>query len=248
MRAVLLVLLLALGSFADAGDADLGRLERDLEAAARAWDAEAADAVLVAVRELAPGDRSERARTLHARAALLVAELERMAYEQTPWSERERRADRGRKVDEAAEEGLEAMAGMQRGSTHFRLEADLLGTMIRSDFRARKYLDRMRAATAKALELDPDNARALVSQAKPLVFAGPKQGRDPEAARALLDRALELEPGLESALLLRALAWDLSGEPARAESDARAALAANPACAPARHRLETGPPAVGAGP
>lgn len=241
MRAFLLVVLLAFGSPAGADDPELGRLERELGVAARTWDAEAAEAVLVGVRQLASNDHSERAVTLHARAALLVAELARMAFEQTPASVREQRAGHGRRVDQAAGEGLEAMEGMPRGSTNFRLEADLLGTMIRSDFRARKYLDRMRAATAKALELDPENAEALVSQAKPLVFAGPKRGRDLAAARALLDRALELESGLESALLLRAYAWDLDGQPGRAEADARAALAANPTCVPARHRLETGP-------
>jgi len=244
MRVCLLVVLVALGSPALADDPGPGRLERELAAAARTWDAEAAEAVLVEVRRLEPSDRSERVATLHVRSALLVAELARMAFEQTPAADREGRIALGRRVDEAAEEGLAAMEGMQRGSTHFRLEADLLGTMIRSDFRARKYLDRMRAATAKALELDPGNARALVSRAKPLVFAGPKQGRDLAAARALLDRALKLEPGLESALLLRAHAWDLEGRPERAEDDARAALAANPACVPARHRLESGPPAA----
>ena len=63
----------------------------------------------------------------------------------------------------------------------------------------------------------------------------------------LLAVTTELESGLESALLLRAYAWDLEGKPERAEADARAALAGNPACAPARHRLESGPPVVETG-
>lgn len=241
MRPWLLALLLAFPVPAGAGDVALERLEGDLVAAARAWDVRAAEEVLTEVRELRAGDRSDRAATLHVRAALLVAELERMAFEQTPSPDREARREHGERIDRAAQEGLDAMEGMPRGSTHFRLEADLLGTMIRSDFRAKKYLDRMREATARALELDPGNAEALVSQAKPLVFAGPKQGRDLAAARSLLDRALELRPELESALLLRARAWDLEGRPERAEADARAALAANPSCLPARLRLERGP-------
>jgi tetratricopeptide (TPR) repeat protein len=242
MRVLFLATLLAVAAPAGGADPVQGRLERDLEAAARTWDVAAAEAVLTGARELRSGEPSETLATLHARSALLVAELERMAWEQTPRSDREKRARHGRRVDEAAEEGLAVLAVVPKGSTHFRMEADLLGTMIRSDFRAKKYLDRMRTATVRALELDPDNAEALVSQAKPLVFAGPKQGRDLPAARALLDRALELEPGLESALLLRAYAWDLEGNPVRAAADARAALAGNPACAPARQRLESGPP------
>lgn len=120
------------------------------------------------------------------------------------------------------------------------MEADLVATMIRSDFRAKKFEARFRAAVAKARALDPKNAQAIVSEAKPLLFAPPEHGRDYRAGIALLDRALALDPRIEAALLLRAFAHDSLGERAAAEADWRAALAVNPDCEPARHGLAGG--------
>jgi hypothetical protein len=233
MIALALVALLAAAPAAS-DSPRLERLARELDAATRTYDLEAARTLLAEVRSLPHESRGGAIQ--HARAALLVAELERIRFEQT--SERGRRSELGKAIDAAAEEGLKALASIPKGTEEFRMEADLLATMIRSDFRAKKYLDRMKAATAKALELDPDNARALVTEAKPLIFAAPDQGRDLEAARRLLDRALALEPGLESALLLRAVSWDLDGLPAKAIADCKAALARNPICAPARERVD----------
>jgi len=76
-----------------------------------------------------------------------------------------------------------------------------------------------------------------VTAAKPFVFADPEQGGNLEEAGRLLDRALEIEPDLEPALLLRAEVWHRQGNVETAISVWRTALDANPACWPARDAL-----------
>jgi tetratricopeptide (TPR) repeat protein len=137
----------------------------------------------------------------------------------------------------AAEEALGVLAGFDESSESQRMRADLLAVMIRSDYRAKKYQNELKAAVERALELDPDNPRALVSSAKPMIFAPPERGRDLDQAVSVLTRALEIDAGLESALLLRAHALDELGRTARAVEDWNAAIELNPECRPARDRL-----------
>jgi cytochrome c-type biogenesis protein CcmH/NrfG len=118
------------------------------------------------------------------------------------------------------------------------MRADLLATMIRSDYRAKKYRGELNAAVERALELDPENPRALVSSAKPLVFAPVERGRDLDKAIRVMTRALELDADLESALLLRAHAYDVMGDTERATADWNRALDLNPECRPARLGLD----------
>lgn len=212
-------------------------IEADVAAALRRYDANAAVAALGRARELARSAPGPASRLLRVRAALAAAELLRVEYEQAPPGDAQRRTVLGQRIDAAAEEGLAALEGVPSSSEAYRMEADLVATMIRSTFRARKYEARFASAVAKALELDPRNARAYVTAAKPLVFAPPEHGRDLRAAVGTLTRALELAPGLEPALLLRALAYELLGEHEAALADWRAALAANPDCTPAREAL-----------
>jgi tetratricopeptide (TPR) repeat protein len=172
-----------------------------------------------------------------------VAELLRVELEQLPETGRASRRELGQRIDAAAEEALAILDRMPESAETQRIRADLLATMIRSDFRAKRYEAALKAAVARALELDPDSPRALVAAAKPLVFAPPGKGRDLAQALRLLDRALVLAPGLEPAQLLRAEALDRAGRRDEALTAWRAALAANPACRPARHRLEQQEPA-----
>jgi tetratricopeptide (TPR) repeat protein len=225
--------LLAAAAFAFGGPPPGDRLE----SAARSWDLEAAESVRVAARTAADtGDPA--ARFLHARACLLTAELLRVRWEETPPSAREARQQFGARIDVAAQEGLEELKDLPDSSERSRIEADLLATMIRSDFRARRLEARLRAAIDHALALDPDNPRALTSSAKPLLFADAKHGGDLRAAVERLDRALRLDPSLEAARLLRAVAYQRLGETARAEADWKEALRRNPACQPARRGMD----------
>jgi hypothetical protein len=211
-------------------------VERDLAGAQHRWDADAAVAVLTRARTLHRAAPSAATALLQVRAGLLAAELLRVRYEEAAPGAAGRETI-GQRIDAFAGEALELLPALPESSERWRTEADLVATMIRSDFRAKKYETRFRTAVAKALQLDPKNPRALVSEAKPLLFAPPEHGRDFRAGIALLDRALALDPRLEPALLLRAFARDSLGERAGAEADWRAALAVNPDCEPAHRAL-----------
>lgn len=240
-RAVASVALAATG-FAMAGQPrDLPALARALDAAVRGYDASVAGAVLSEARVARAAADSPELAALHARAALAVAELLRLELEALGPGEGEQRRLLGQRIDAAAEDGLAAVAGMPETSEVERTRADLIATMIRSDFRAKKHEAAFRAAVDRALALDPSNARAWVSSAKPYLFAAPEQGGDVAEALRRLDRALELDPELEPARLLRAFAHDTLGDAAAAERDWQAALRANPQCRPALERLRQAP-------
>lgn len=214
-----------------------GDLRAALQEARRSYDREAALEVLAGVRAEAPQDR-----LLLAEASLLVAELYRIEFEQTPESERPERRRLGDLIDEPAREGLDAVDSLLEAegptSTALRLRADLLGTLIRSKYRGQKHRGAMNRAARQAIELDPENALARVSLAKPLLFAPGRSEQDVREAVDLLDEALSLEPTLEPALLLRGRARAELGDLESAAEDWRAALRANPDCAPARELLE----------
>ena len=231
-------------TFADGNRAEsppsdaLSGLQTRFESASSSFDIGQAEQVLSRARLLVETQPSPRAIELEVRAAVLVAELERLAFERLPRDEREARSEIGKRIDAIAKAALARVESLPESSERWRLRADLLATMIRSDFRARKYHKAFEAAIDGATRLDAENPHAWVSAAKPLIFAGPKRGQDLDQAVRLLDRALELEPGLESALLLRGLAEERRGAPERAAVDWRSALDANQTCKPARAGLE----------
>ncbi len=225
-----------------AGSAAAGPLQElgaRLAEVRRHYDAEAAVGVLNDVRTArrAGEIRGSDAVGLHVRAALAAAELLRIDYEDTPDDEAAERRTLGQRIDVAADEGLDLVDELPETSERERLRADLVATKIRSDYRAQKYEDEFSAAVARALELDPDNPRALATAAKRALFAPPEHGGDPAEAVRLLDRALELDPDLESARLLRALAHEKLGEIDEAAADWRRVLEGNPDAAPAREGL-----------
>jgi tetratricopeptide (TPR) repeat protein len=165
----------------------------------------------------------------------------RIEFEEHPKEEGEIRREIGGRVDASAMEGLRVLDSIPESSERERIRADLLATMIRSDFRAKKYEQAFNRAASMALEFDRDNPRAWVTAAKPLIFAPADRGRDLDEAIRHLDRALELDPALESALLLRALAHRELGDDKASETDLRSALDINPRCLPAKRAL-AGPP------
>lgn len=208
-----------------------------LDAAQRSYDAVEAAAILDEAVSNAAVNPARESQLLVARAGLLVAELLRIKWEQFPESNIADRRPLGDAIDKAAEAGLRALESLQPNSEAYRLKADLLATMIRSDYRAKKYRKEMEAAAAQAVELDPENARAYVTQAKPFVFADPNEGGDPAEAIALLSKALELNPDLETARCLRGLAYKKAGDVEQARADWELALQKNPECAPAKEEL-----------
>lgn len=237
----IVVLAGVMASAASGVASDARELDRALADAVRRYDLGAATASLSAVRAARGEGPSAELTELHVRASLAVSELLRLDFERLGEKSAEQRRILGQRIDATAGEGLEVLAGLPESSEHQRIRADLIATMIRSDFRAKKYESEFKAAVGRALELDDANARAWVSAAKPYLFAPPERGRDLAEAIRLLDRALVLDPGLEPALLLRAHAHDQLGEAAAAERDWREALRVNPDSAPAVERLHATP-------
>lgn len=214
-----------------------GELRSELDAAVRAYDTSASTEVLSRVRSRYRATPTTELAELHARSSLAVAELLRIEMEWLPEGSAAERRTLGQRIDATAKEGLDVVSTLPQSSESWRMRADLIATLIRSDFRAKKHEQGFKDAVAKALELDGGNARAWVTSAKPYLFAPPERGRDLEEAVRRLTRALELQPGLEPALLLRATAFHELGEDGKADADWRAALAANPECRPALRAL-----------
>jgi tetratricopeptide (TPR) repeat protein len=245
VRLTVTVLLLAItvgvvAATAGADSSERDRLAVALDEAVLRYEVEAANRVLAEVRQLYGRDDSVATADLHVRASLAVAELLRMSYEETPPEDRVAKRTLGQRIDATVEEALRILEPLSESSERQRRRADLIATLIRSDFRAQKHKDAFDLAVARALVLDGRNARAWVAKAKPFLFAEPEHGGDVDEAVRLLSHALELDPILETALLLRAEAYEKLGDREAAAADRRAALARNPYCEPARARLGSG--------
>ncbi len=205
----------------------------ELEQAARTYDRAAAEALLPATAQ----DNE-----LAARTRLLCAELCRIEFEQLPESAVKERREIGKAIDVHAEAGMLLLESLPDTSENFRTRADLLGTMIRSNYRAGKMKGEMKAAVDEALRLDPANAKAILSQAKMLIFNPSASDRELQEGEALVLRALAMDPALEQARLLQAHALERLGEREKAVAIWEACLQANPACTPARKALATPDP------
>lgn len=207
-----------------------------LAEARRRYDLDLARVVLQSVAEIQPGDPASSV-TLAVEAALLVAELERIDFEEASEAKGPTRREIGARIDEAARRGLNLLDSLEESSETWRRRADLVGTLIRSKFRGKKYRARMERSAARAIELDPSNAKARVSAAKPSLLRPGREAADLEAGLILVEEALEIDPTLETALLLRGRAlWEL-GRKQGADEDWRRALELNPDCRPAQQWL-----------
>lgn len=189
-------------------------------------------------RTIEEGLSSSAKARLRADVGLLVAELYRIDFEQTPPDQREERRRLGALIDDAALEGLALLDSVAIDSDSQRLRADLVGTLIRSKFRGKKYRRQMEEAAQRAVELDGRNALGWVSRAKPLLFAPGRSRQDLHSGLEYLQQALEIDPRLETAKLLRGRALAELDRHIEAIEELRAVLAANPACAPARDLLQ----------
>ena len=207
-----------------------------LDTAARTYDIAGVEALLPGLEAL---PASETTNALLTRGQLLCAELQRITFEEYPESAVKERREMGKLIDAHAGAGLLAVEKMENSSEKYRMKADLIGTRIRSNYRAGKMKGEMKSAVDEALRLDPANPRAMVSSAKMLIFnpnASPQELRE---GATLLVRALEIDPSLEQARLLQAHTRSLLGEREKAVALWDACLRTNPDCAPARRALAT---------
>jgi len=216
-------------------------LTSSLRDARRTYDLSAAIELRASMREALKASPSPELLRLLTDVCLLEAELHRIEFENLPEAHRQDRRELGALIDEAAEEGLATLTELDPDSDTFRLQADLLGTLIRSKFRGKKYRRAMESAAQQALDLDPGNALALVSLAKPHVFHPSRTEDDLALGLELLDRALALDSDLEPARLLRGRALAELGRTDEAIADWQSALDRNPDCSPARSLLEEHP-------
>lgn len=201
----------------------------------RRYDIEEAGRLVQELRSAHPEDAQS---LLLPKALLLVADWQRVEFEKLGKDRHAERRALGKIIDEAAQEGLDCLKNAPESSEVCRLRADFYGAMIRTDFQAKRYRKNMDAAAQRALALDPRNANACVTAAKPYLFADPGQGQDLGKAKEWLDRALELDPGHEAALLLKALIYEQLGEKSQANDLYKQVLTSNPACKPAKDRME----------
>lgn len=207
-----------------------------VDAMERQYDIAQAELLTKELRQTAQLDAYER-NLLLARCALSIAEIKRIEFERTPPDDRAQRQAIGKEIDAAADETLSNLANAPETSETWRVRADAYGVKIRSNYQAQRYHKDMEDATAHARALDPKNARAVVSAAKPLIFADSDHGGDMAKGLAVLEDALTLDPAQEEGQLLRAFALRKLGRDAEAQEAYRQVLARNPACAPAKYEL-----------
>jgi tetratricopeptide (TPR) repeat protein len=229
-RTLYLSLLLLFTSTALADD-----LQQQLADAQFNFDLHKAEELLPAFASAA-ADNTEQASLDFATASLLVAELKRGVYESGELERKPRRA-LGREIDRIARAAIEGLQQLPESSERYRLQADLMSTMIRSKFQGMKYQPKVEEALQRAVRLDEGNASAWVSMARRPLFADPKQGGDLDRAQLYLDKALAIKPDHVQALLFRGAAYAKLGVPEAADADWARALELNPNTAGARDRL-----------
>jgi len=213
-------------------------VEEQVRKIERNYDLDGAERLLDNLQgKLRNGDTGDGLRLQLARTALVAAMLHRMAYEEAA-NDYAARRELGRKIDDAATAGLGALKEAGDSSERFRLEADLWGTMMRTQARGSQYRHYLEDATERALELGPKNPNAYVTASKRKLFASARRGGDIDEALEMLNTALKLDPKNELALVFRGLAHEKLGELEVAQQDWRQALEVNPDSVPAQDNLE----------
>lgn len=234
---LLIALVLAIGVCGVVWGEDLESLRPQVEKAIHEYHQEMGAALLNELQVTVTANPSDEGHLLVARLALSVSELRRMDYETTTLGPRDKRLF-GRTIDDVSNIGIDTAKLLPDSSEKFRIIADLYAPMIRSKYKGQKFIDEMDKATERAIELDPDNPRAIVTSCKRALFAKERQGGDVEEALEKLNRALEIDPELGIALVFRGIAYDKLGKLELAEKDWSRALELNPHSRIARENLE----------
>lgn len=214
-------------------------IQARIDQARKDYDLGAAQALVAELSKAGPQAAADQKLAL-ARSLLLLGELYRVEFEgmeENGADHAERRA-LGDKIDETAKVGFQAADALGEISEAYRVRSDLYGIMIRTKFQGKKYRSKLEGNSAKALQLDPKNADAYVSVARPYLFAGPLQGGNLKKAMELLNKALELNPNLVSAQMLHAVGLEKQGDKAQSDAEWKKILEENPKTARSKKTLE----------
>lgn len=209
-----------------------------VEDAKSSYDVEKAEDFLPGIQAFVERSDSEESRLALGQLTVVICELLRLEYEKNDGMSAKKRRQLGRRIDDFAQVGLEYLNGADDSSEKFRMKSDLYATMIRSKYQGKKYADNMERNAERAVEEDPENPDAWITLSKKLVFAKEKHGGNLEEGLAMLNRALELAPNSERALIFRGLAYEKMDELRKATADWQKAIGLNPDCRPAVFNIE----------
>ncbi|HOZ45462.1 MAG TPA: tetratricopeptide repeat protein [Candidatus Hydrogenedentes bacterium] len=225
---------------ADYSTASVHVLTEAVATAHRTYDLDLAQALLPVLEQRVNGggtEGEEDVRQLLAEDALLVASLLRNVYEHSDTNTAQKR-ELGQAIDAAAASGFSALGALPDTSEKHRIMADFYTMMMRTKFKGSTYEEAMETEGDRALELDPDNPKALITKSRRKLFAETNHGGDFQAGLAMVNRAMELDPNDAGAYILRGLAYERHDMPDKAIADWQRALEINPEATPAREYLE----------
>jgi len=231
------------------GAQTLDELVKQSDEARRVYSADDAAKAFQAIQEYAKTNEvTEEVNFAIARSALTLATLYRIQYEEKEKfdpkaanDESMKRKDMrilGQRIDDASWIGHKALDALPESSEQLRIRADLWGMMIRTSYRGTKYGELMDECAQKSLALDDKNPYAYVTASKRKLFATERRGGDHETAMSYLNKALELKPDFEDALILRGIGYKDLGEKEKAAADWKRALEVNPESYTAKKQLE----------
>ncbi|MBM3744217.1 MAG: tetratricopeptide repeat protein [Acidobacteria bacterium] len=212
----------------------LGWSAVDLEEARDRQDRAALEAAVTALRtqtEQAPRDAAA-----HYRLALAASYLAEAALEARDRPAAKTAAETGIR---AAERAVELGPGV---SEHHRILGALCGQIIPANvLLALRYGECARRGVEKALELEPQSAKAWLSRGVGHYYLPPAFGGGVEAAIRDFEKALELDARLADAHLWLGIALRKAGRAAQARRAITRSLELNPRRAWARQQLEKTP-------
>ena len=169
---------------------------------------------------------------VYAASLLLRAHLAELGSEQIPESDSAEREALRREAFESAQESLARLGGMPETPEIVRMRADCYAVLAKCAPLTDTQQAEWTAAVTRALDIGGSNPRVHVAAARLALYQ-----EKPEEALEHVERALVLNPVLESAMLLRAKSHELAGRPDEARAAWQRLLTHNPAASYASFRL-----------
>ena len=142
-------------------------------------------------------------------------------------------------LDTAISDAQKAIALNDHFADAHALLADLYGTKITGAFSGMRYGPKANAETARAFQLDPNNALAIAVQGRKYLFAPSAFGGDIDKAIESFKRAVAINPHSDEDFVWLAKAYKKKGDSTAANNAVAEALRLNSRSVFA-HRVQTG--------